>query len=41
MARTESNEFAVGKKAPDFTLENTVDDKKYTLNDLKGSKGTR
>lgn len=40
MARTESNEFAVGKKAPDFTLVNTVDDKKYTLNNLKGSKGT-
>ena len=40
MARTESNEFEVGKKAPDFTLVNTVDDKKYTLNDLKGSKVT-
>lgn len=40
MARTESNEFNVGKKAPDFNLINTVDDKQYALNDLKGEKGT-
>lgn len=40
MARTESNEFAVGTKAPDFSLPNTVDDKTYSLNDLKGEKGT-
>jgi len=40
MARTESNEFNVGKKAPDFNLINTVDDKQYVLNDLKGEKGT-
>ena len=40
MARTESNEFAVGTKAPDFRLINTVDDKIYGLNDLKGDKGT-
>ena len=40
MARTESNEFNMGKKAPDFNLINTVDDKQYVLNDLKGEKGT-
>ena len=40
MARTESNEFAVGTKAPDFKLINTIDDKIYGLNDLKGDKGT-
>ncbi len=40
MARTESNEFKIGKKAPDFSLINTIDDKYYTLNDLKGDKGT-
>lgn len=40
MARTESNEFNAGKKAPDFNLINTVDDKQYVLNDLKGEKGT-
>ncbi len=40
MARTESNEFAIGTKAPDFTLINTVDDKNYSLNNLKGEKGT-
>ena len=40
MARTESNEFKNGTKAPDFTLLNTIDDKKYSLQDLKGEKGT-
>lgn len=40
MARTESNEFKIGTKAPEFTLINTVDDKNYSLNDLKGTKGT-
>lgn len=40
MARTESNEFAIGTQAPDFKLINTVDDKSYGLNDLKGDKGT-
>ena len=40
MAKTESNEFKVGKIAPDFNLMNTVDDKYYALNDLKGDKGT-
>ena len=33
MAKTESNEFKVGKIAPDFNLMNTVDDKHYALNE--------
>ncbi len=40
MARTESNEFAIGTKAPDFKLINTVDDKYYSLTDLNGKNGT-
>jgi peroxiredoxin len=40
MALTESNEFKLGTKAPDFTLVNTIDEKEYTLHQLKGSKGT-
>ncbi|WP_298782449.1 thioredoxin family protein [uncultured Polaribacter sp.] len=40
MARTESNEFAIGKKAPDFTLINSVDNKMVSLNEAKGKKGT-
>lgn len=40
MALTESNEFNLGTKAPDFTLINTIDDKGYALHQLKGSKGT-
>jgi len=40
MARTESNEFEIGTKATDFTLMNTIDDKQYTLSELKGEKGT-
>ncbi|EAQ42294.1 thioredoxin family protein [Polaribacter sp. MED152] len=40
MALTESNEFKLGSKAPDFTLINTIDDKEYSLNQLKGEKGT-
>ena len=40
MALTESNEFLIGTKAPDFNLINTIDDKLYSLNDLKGEKGT-
>ena len=40
MARTESNEFKNGTKAPDFNLINTIDNKRYSLNDLKGEKGT-
>ena len=40
MARTESNDFKLGKKAPDFNLVNTIDGKSYSLQDLKGDKGT-
>ena len=40
MALTESNEFTIGTKAPDFRLINTIDDKTYSLNELKGEKGT-
>lgn len=40
MARTESNEFEIGTKAPNFTLINTIDDKYYSLSELKGEKGT-
>ena len=40
MALTESNEFKIGTKALDFTLINTIDDKFYALQDLKGDKGT-
>lgn len=40
MALTESNNFAVGTTAPHFKLPNTVDDKTYTLDQLKGEKGT-
>lgn len=40
MARTESNEFLTGTKAPDFKLINTIDDEFYSLNQLKGEKGT-
>ena len=40
MARTESNEFPLGTIAPDFTLINTIDEKYYSLNELKGEKGT-
>lgn len=40
MALTESNEFKLGTKAPDFTLINTINDKEYTLAQLKGNKGT-
>mgnify|MGYP000695052334 CR=1 FL=1 len=40
MALTESNEFKLGTKAPDFKLINTIDDKEYSLNQLKGEKGT-
>lgn len=40
MARTESNEFEIGTKAPNFTLINTIDDKHYSLSELKGEKGT-
>ncbi|KGL58843.1 thioredoxin family protein [Polaribacter sp. Hel1_85] len=40
MALTESNEFTIGTKAPDFTLINTIDDKLISLKDVKGEKGT-
>ncbi|TXD51643.1 MULTISPECIES: thioredoxin family protein [unclassified Polaribacter] len=40
MALTESNEFKIGTKAPYFNLMNTIDDTFYSLNQLKGEKGT-
>lgn len=40
MARKESNEFKIGKKAPDFTLINTVNNLKLSLTKAKGEKGT-
>ena len=40
MALTESNEFAIGTKAPDFKLINTVDGVFVSLEELKGSEGT-
>ena len=40
MALTESNEFKIGTKAPDFTLLNTVDDTLLSLNKAKGAAGT-
>jgi peroxiredoxin len=40
MALTESNEFTIGKKAPAFTLINTVNNTLLSLMDAKGEKGT-
>jgi peroxiredoxin len=40
MALTESNEFAIGKKAPNFSLRNTVNNKMLSLIEAKGEKGT-
>ncbi|WP_394749885.1 thioredoxin family protein [Spongiimicrobium salis] len=40
MARTPSNMLALGTKAPDFNLLDTVDDTLKTLSHLKGEKGT-
>lgn len=40
MALVESNPFAVGTKAPDFTLPNVVNGENNSLNQLKGEKGT-
>jgi len=40
MARTESNEFKNGTKAPDFNLLNTVDGKFLSLEKAKGTNGT-
>ena len=40
MALTESNEFLIGTKAPDFNLINTVNDTFVSLQQAKGKKGT-
>lgn len=40
MALTLSNEFAIGKTAPDFTLLNTVNNTMVSLQDCKGENGT-
>ncbi|WP_299669296.1 thioredoxin family protein [uncultured Polaribacter sp.] len=40
MALTESNEFKIGTKAPNFTLVNSVDNTMISLADAKGEKGT-
>ncbi|PQJ75981.1 thioredoxin family protein [Polaribacter gangjinensis] len=40
MARTESNEFELGRKAPEFRLLNTIDDIWVDLESLKGKNGT-
>lgn len=40
MSLTASNIFEKGREAPEFSLINTIDNKSYTLNDLKGDKGT-
>ncbi|AUC86327.1 thioredoxin family protein [Polaribacter sp. ALD11] len=40
MARAESNEFPIGKKAPDFRLMNTVNNTDLSLSEAKGEKGT-
>lgn len=40
MAMTPSNMLALGTTAPDFTLLDTVSDKKLNLQELKGEKGT-
>ena len=40
MARTESNMLALGTKAPDFNLIDTVDDTKKSLQELKGTTAT-
>ena len=40
MALTESNEFTIGKKAPNFSLINTVNNKMLSLTAAKGEKGT-
>ncbi len=39
MARTPSNMLPLGTKAPDFELLDTVSDKKYSLEEVKGEKG--
>lgn len=40
MARTPSNMLPLGTIAPDFTLVDAVTNDKYSLNDVKGEKGT-
>ena len=40
MARTPSNMLALNTKAPDFSLPDTISDKNYTLQELKGHKAT-
>ncbi|WP_420400397.1 thioredoxin family protein [Flagellimonas sp.] len=40
MARTPSNMLALGTKAPDFSLVDTVTDTQKSLNEVKGEKGT-
>lgn len=40
MARTPSNMLALGTKAPHFELHDTVTDKTFNLEDLKGPNGT-
>lgn len=40
MARTPSNMLALGTKAPDFKLTDTVSDRELTLQELAGEKGT-
>lgn len=40
MALTESSMMPIGTTAPSFTLTDTISEKIYSLNDLKGEKGT-
>ncbi|MBV1923166.1 MAG: thioredoxin family protein [Flavobacteriaceae bacterium] len=40
MSLTPSNMMPLGTKAPDFKLQDTVTLDNYTLNDIKGEKGT-
>ena len=40
MSLTESFMLPLGTVAPEFNLPNTVDNKNYNLNDLRGSEGT-
>ena len=40
MARTPSNMLALGTKAPDFSLVDTVTDTQKSLTEVKGEKGT-
>ena len=40
MARTPSNMLALGTKAPDFSLPNTVDSKTHSFDKISGTRGT-